>query len=148
MLNTWIIVAESSRARLFSYHGLKSPLTEFDDLVHSESRLHESELTADLPGRSFDSVGHNRHALEAKNSAKDKQAQLFARQIATYLDAACNDGRLESLIVIAAPRFIGYLRESFTANTRNIISSEISKNLVQMTPEQIRENISEPVPFI
>ena len=81
-MSKWIIVADSSRARLFSYHGLKSPLKEFDDLAHTASRMHEGELTSDLPGRSFDSTGHNRHALEQKSTVKDQEAHLFAAQVA------------------------------------------------------------------
>ena len=147
-MSKWIIVADSSRARLFSYHGLKSPLKEFDDLAHTASRMHEGELTSDLPGRSFDSTGHNRHALEQKSTVKDQEAHLFAAQVAAYLEKARLENRLDSLIVIAAPKFLGHLRDSFSDNVRGLISSEISKNLVQHSPEEIRTNISEPLPFI
>lgn len=144
----WIVVADSSRARFFSYHGLRSPLTEFDDLAHSESRLRESQITEDLPGRHSDSAGQGRHALEQKLPVKDQEARLFAQQIAAYLDRACADNRLDSLIIIAAPKFLGQLRDSLSDNIHGIISSEISKNLVQQGADQIRKHISEPVPFI
>ena len=144
----WIVVADSSRARFFSYHGLRTPLTEFDDLAHSESRLHESQITEDLPGRHPDSTGEGRHAMEQKHPVKEQEARSFAQQVADYLDRAYAENRLESLIIIAAPKFLGQLRDSFSDNIRGIISSEISKNLVQHSPEEIRTNISEPLPFI
>ena len=118
MFNRWFVVADSSRARIFSYNGVKAELSELDDLSHPESRLHESELTADLPGRSFDSAGQGRHAMEQPVSAKEQEARSFATQIAAYLDKACNENRLESLIVIAAPEFLGHLRAGFSAATR------------------------------
>ena len=147
-MGRWIVVADSSRARFFSYHGLKSPLTEFEDLTHGESRLHEREITEDLPGSHADSTGQGRHAFEQKAAVKDQEARQFAQQVSAYLERASADNRLDSLIVIAAPKFLGHLRDSFPDNLRAIISSEVSKNLVQQTAEEIRKQISEPIPFI
>jgi len=58
----WFIVANSTRARVIAITGRQGQPTEIAAWVHPESRLHEQELTSDLPGRSFDSHGQGRHA--------------------------------------------------------------------------------------
>ena len=45
---TWIVVADSSRARIFSKNG-RTPLREEAGFIHPESRLHEQDLTSDAP---------------------------------------------------------------------------------------------------
>ena len=75
MRKTWVVVADRSRARLFSVATPKGPLEELEDLVHPEARSHERDLTSDRPGRSND-----QHVLGAENSARDQQAHEFARE--------------------------------------------------------------------
>ncbi len=144
----WIIVADSSRARIFAYQGLTSPLLELAALSHTASRLHDRVLSADAPGRSYDSTGAGRHAMEQATSIRKQEAITFARELTAYLEKAAESGKLASLIVIAPPAFLGHLRISYPDQVRKLVSSEIDKNLVEATAEQIREQISEPVPFI
>ena len=51
MARAWIIVAESSRAKIYSAFDPTMPLVEVDDLVHPQGRLHEGDLIADSPVR-------------------------------------------------------------------------------------------------
>ena len=46
---TWILVADNTRVRIFSADTPSSPLQEVDDLIHTEGRLHDREMTSDLP---------------------------------------------------------------------------------------------------
>ena len=64
MKSTWIVVAESARARIFTMSGIGGKLQEITDLSHPESRLHDTELSSDLPGRTFDIQGQGRHGME------------------------------------------------------------------------------------
>ena len=47
MSSIWVVVAESSRAKLYSAENRKAPLVEIGDFVHPESRLHDGDLVAD-----------------------------------------------------------------------------------------------------
>ena len=64
MWKTWVVVAESSRAKIYGMKNLRTPLVELDDLIHPEGRLHARDLTSSRPGRAYDISGRGRHAME------------------------------------------------------------------------------------
>ncbi len=70
MTQTWLIVADGARARFFERKSA-SELSEFDVMVSPEGRTDEGSLASDRPGRSFDSRGDGRHAMEPGHSARD-----------------------------------------------------------------------------
>ena len=108
MNSTWIVVAESARARIFTVTGSRGDLEEVADLSHPESRLHARELSSDLPGRTFDSHGEGRHGMEQATDLKDQEAQTFAAEIARHVDRSRLEGCFESLILVAPRNSSGY----------------------------------------
>jgi protein required for attachment to host cells len=143
MSNTWVVVADSSRARIFAVDQPRGPLQELDILAHPEARLHEQELTTDLPGRAFDSGGEGRHAMGQGVSPKEQEALRFAKRTADYLEAARVEGRFDKLILVAAPRFLGQLRQQFSPPAAAAIVQEIAKNLAQQPADEIRQHLPE-----
>ena len=57
MKRTWVLVADSCRARIFSADKSNGPISEIETLAHPEARLHERDITSDVPGHSFSSHG-------------------------------------------------------------------------------------------
>ena len=68
------VVADRSRARLFSVATPKGPLEELEDLVHPEARAHERDLTSDRPGRSND-----QHVLGNASTARATSRRTSSR---------------------------------------------------------------------
>jgi hypothetical protein len=68
MSRIWVLVAESSRAKLFSAENRKAPLVEIGDFAHPEARLHEGDLVSDQSGSDGGSVGQGRHVLDNKTN--------------------------------------------------------------------------------
>lgn len=144
MTTTYVLVADASRARIFSLESNKDSLYEIATLTHPQSRLHEHELTSDLPGRVFDSnsVG-GRHALEQKSSPKHKEALSFARAIGERLEAARIAGDFEQLVLVAGPPFLGVLREQLSAETSKRVTLEIDKELTRLDAAALRSRLPE-----
>ncbi len=138
MQKTWVLVADRSRARIFSTQTPKGALREIEDLVHPEARAHERDLTSDRPGRSSD-----RHALGNTNSARDQQATAFAREISLRLEAARTHGNLERLVLICAPDLLGLLRKALSAPLEKLVIMTIDKNLTQQDAAVIRKLLPE-----
>ena len=139
---TWVVVADSSRARIFKAETALGPLQELATLAHPEGRLHAHELTSDLPGRAFDSSGQGgRHAMEQNLDPKENEALKFARQIAGYLENGQNENQFARLVLVAAPKFLGHLRQSLSDRVVALVSQEIDKNLVQQSAEDIRRHL-------
>lgn len=139
----WVLVAESSRAKLYEIETPRAPLVEIHEFSHPESRQHEHELTTDLPGRAYDSHGQGRHAMEANMSPKQHEARVFAKQIGDYLEAARIQRRFRELIIISAPAFLGLLRKNLSDATNQCVTQEIDKNLVQHDAADIRAHLPE-----
>lgn len=133
---TWVLVANSSLARIYKLEH-KNHLTELKVLEHPESRLHNSDLVSDKPGRDFESTGSRRHALEQKTSPKKQEFTIFARLLADYLEEARNQGIFDTLYVSANPSQLGLLRQALHPNTAKLIKGEMDKDMTLMKPAEI-----------
>lgn len=142
MANTWVVVADGTRARLFTRHKNRK-LEEFDVLLSPGHRLHEGDLVTDRDGRAFDSGGAGRHAMGNKNSAKDHEMTLFAKRLAGRLEEGRNAGELTRLVLISPPRFLGVLRAHMSAPTAELVALAIDKELTTLTAEKLESHIPE-----
>ena len=143
MKTTWVLVADSSRARVFEAATAGGEIKEIDTFVHTESRLREQDLTQDLPGRTFDSHGEGRHAMGAKRSPKQQERINFASQLNEHLDSACKQNRFDQLVIAASPEFLGLIRAGLSSPTAKLVTTFIDKDLTRETPAQIRTHLPE-----
>lgn len=141
---TWVIVADSVRARFFTL-GFDADrgrtLEEFDVIVSPEGRLSEGELTADRGGRTFDSRGRGRHKMEPVHSAKDHVAEMFAKRLAEHIDDARIAGFVDKLVLIAAPKFLGQLRSSLCDKAGELVVHSIDKEMTIAEPDEIARHL-------
>jgi len=140
---TWIVVANSSAARIFSADDPNGPLTELESIVHPEGRLPARELTSDLPGRAFDSAGHGRHTMESEVGPRQQAAVDFAILLARRLERARVEGDTVRLVLVSPSGFLGLMRKSLTVETRRLVVLELNKNFVKFSPAEIRERLPE-----
>jgi protein required for attachment to host cells len=138
MQNTWVLVAESSRAKLYTVNGRLAPITEIEALVHPEGRMHEGDLVSDSAGSDGGSVGQGRHVIDSKNTARDHESLEFARTLASRLDSGRNNGDFDKLILVAPPEFLGHLRGNLSKEVLSMVSRQVDKNLVQKPAEVLR----------
>lgn len=142
MYKTWIIAAESSQARFFSVPSKKEPLQEMPEMLNPAGKIHESELTSDLPGRTVTSgLSGNKHAMEPHTSPKEQATIAFAKQIADKVDSARTSGELEQLILISPPKFLGLLRDNLSDQSKKMIIQSLDKNLVSQNEADIRKHL-------
>lgn len=138
MADVWVVVASSTRCRIFKQSSHNAPLEEIEDLVHPEGRLQDRELASDKPGRAFDSSGAGRHGMGEPVSPSEQENIRFAKTVAQRIDAARKAKAFERLVLVADPRFLGHLRPGLTPATRNCVATEIPKNLAGADPGSIR----------
>ena len=136
-MTIWVLTADASRARLFATKSSNSALEELESFAHAESRLHDRDLTSDLPGRAFDSHGSGRHAMEQRVDPKDEQAIRFAAKLTAYLEDGRVKHRYDRLYVAAPPAFLGVLRDHY-GQIAPLVAGEIDKHLTQCTPAELR----------
>lgn len=141
----WIVVAESSQARIFSAHTPIAPLNELTAMSHPQSRAKVGELVSTGRGLTFQSAGEGRHTTEPSQDAKAHEAELFARQVVQYLETGRNEHRFDRLIVVAPPAFLGLMRSVYSDALAKLVTHEVPKNLAQLPTPEIRSHLPERI---
>lgn len=143
MAKIWILAANSGNATLFSADSPTAPLIELMSFDNPEARVKQMELTSDRPGRSFDSHGEGRHAMEVAVDPKEQEQIRFAKLIADRLEKGRVDNDFERLVVVAAPAFLGQLRANFGAPLSSLVSLEMDKDYTALRPGDLRARLPE-----
>ncbi len=141
---TWVLVADKSRARFFKAKTA-SQIEEIMDFTHIEGRLHERDLTTDLPGKDANKGAPGKHSFQDKIEPKQQEAIDFSKHVARYIEDAVKENKFEQLMIIAEPSFLGMLRKQFSDEVKQLISFELDKNITTHDITDIREHL--PLPF-
>lgn len=149
MQATWIVSANASRARFFAQANASAALEEINDMVNESARLRMLETTeSDKRGpisaaKSMHNVGAaTPNKLYEPPQTPDKhEAELFARDIASYLLKGYQDGRYGQLCLVVSPQFLGMLRGLLDPNLKSAVKLEIDKDYTHSSPEELREQI-------
>lgn len=138
---TWVVVADSSAARIFLAGSPTGALQEIASYEHPEARRHERDMRTDEPGVTFDRVGYAKHGMEPKVKPKEHEANVFARFLAERIDTARARSEINRVILVAPPEFLGNLRAALASDARKIVEGEYNLNVVRMKPEEIRGHL-------
>ena len=126
---TWVVVADAARADFYNRVTRRSPPELMGGFAEPRARGKEQDFAADAPGRSFDSSGRNRHAMEPDHTVKQHLRETFAQQIAAALEEGRQAGHYTQLIIVAAPAMLGELRHQLSDPTGKLVVAEYSKDL-------------------
>ena len=147
MKPTWLVVADNSRARIFTVDSRMGPIQEIESIVHTEARLHEQNMTSDLPGKG-NGNGAGGHAYQDEVSPKEQENINFAKKIASELDTARKNNKFKQFVLVAAPAFLGNLRNQLNTQTQKLACFELAKNLSHLNAKEIREHLPERLPSL
>lgn len=142
----WIVSANAGRAMIFAREALNGPLKEINDMANPAVRLRTSETESDKIGpTAATKSAHNvsgatpNKTYEPRQTPEARQSELFARAISDYLRQGRNEGRFRHLILVAAPEFLGELRDQLDPNLKKAVSKEINKDYTQFSGTQLLE---------
>ncbi len=127
----WVIVADESSAIVYTRDSLSGPLREQFSLENESARKKMDQLISDTGGRSFDSYGKGRHTMSnEKADPKKTAAMAFAKQIAGRIAKVMHDGSCRGFALVAAPRFLGILRDAISIATTAEPYATVDKEVV------------------
>ena len=139
---TWIVAADSSRARVFEIADPDRRLRPVEEFDHPEGRANNRELNSDAQGRYLSQGGGpGAHSATRQVSAVDHENDLFSKKLARYLDKARNEHRYDKLYLIAPPEFLGLMRENLSKEVRKITAEEINKDLSWFDARDIERHV-------
>ncbi len=138
---TWVLVADSGRSRLFSLTAANAELSELEDRVNPEARLHEGDLTSDVPGTSHTAGGASQHRMAAAHSQKHQHSEEFAQDIAQSLKSSFDEHAFERLVLISPPEFLGVLRAKLDNTVCQQVAEVVGLDLTRESAEEIRKRL-------
>lgn len=139
--NTWVLVADAARARIFRLQDAGGGLDPVWQLQLVGTNLPNRKIASDAPGRSFDSAGSGRHAMEPPTDPARYEQQRFAHDVAERLDAERKRQAFAGLIVVAPPQFLGDLRQTMSGPLKAMTIAELNKDLSKAKPAEIIEQL-------
>ncbi len=136
----WVVVCDGRKALILENIGdAVFPNLQTKE-VHSQKNPSTHEQGADAPGRSFNSVGQTRSAVE-QTDWHDQAERQFLQDLSGRLDAAIGAGETNSIILVAPPRALGMIRPSYSPALRGAIHKEVDKDLVKMPVHEIEKHL-------
>lgn len=137
----WVAVCDGRKALILENAGTRA----CPKLQTKETRGQEAPRTAEMgaerPGRVQESATASRSAV-AQTDWHEIAEREFLAGFARRLDQAVAAGETEALVVVAAPRALGVLREVFSPSVRKAIAAEISKDYVNMPVAEIEKRLT------
>jgi protein required for attachment to host cells len=137
----WVVVCDGAKALILENAGDAVALNLKTKEVREQPDDATHEQGTDAPGRSINSVGARRSAME-QTDWHDQAEQRFLTELSKRLDAAVTAGETKSLILIAPPRALGVMRAACTPNLRHAVRAEIDKDLVKMPLHEIEKHLA------
>jgi protein required for attachment to host cells len=137
----WIVVCDGKKALVMENAGDEKFLDLKTREVFEHSDAKTSELGTAAPGRSFNSISNGRSAMEQVDW-HELEEQRFLQKLLDYLNAAVHAGQIKSLLIVAPPRALGVLRQSYSHELRKALRGEIDKDLVKMPVHEIEKHLA------
>ncbi|TWI12064.1 host attachment protein [Aerolutibacter ruishenii] len=139
-MKTWILVADEAHARLFESERVDGELLEVADFVHPEAH-HADRGHRDRMPRAQQSVGSARHGIEPRTSTEDKNRREFAAELSGFLSEARVAHRYDSLVLMAAPAFLGSVRSELDPQVARMVTHALDKQVTDASLDRIRDEL-------
>jgi protein required for attachment to host cells len=136
MSTTWILIANSSSAKLYMNTGPKKGLSKLKEFDHSASRSKGGDLVSDRPGH-YKSHGNGRGAYNPPTNPKQHEADQFALELAKELDHGRTTQQFQRLILVAAPGFMGLLNKHLNGYIGHLVTDRFEKDYTKATEKEI-----------
>lgn len=154
-MNVRIVVADERQANFFDAEKPSGPLLSRGVLQNETARMRDTDLETDRGGRRYGGAsgvthgsgprqGHH-HGVDGERSTERHEAALFAKLVAHRIDADRINHEFDRLVIVAAPRMLGMLRQALPQPTQSLIASEVPKQVVNHGPDAITRLIPREV---
>ena len=146
--SAWVLVADEAIARfLASNPDVPGELQPLPALTDPAAHAREGELHTNEGGRRAGAVGGQGagprtgagSSVVASAGLEDKhlEARAFAKRVAARLSEAHRQKQFDELTLMAAPRFLGLLRQELDQSVRAVVVHELDKDLIHASDADI-----------
>jgi protein required for attachment to host cells len=140
---TWILIADGARARLFANHGPGKGVEAVEGAEFDADHRPDHEIVSDKRGRTHESVGVTRHAIEPHHDPHRELKRAFSERLAQMLDQKLAQKAYDRVILVAPPVTLGDLREALSAPVKAAVYAELGKDLTKTPTHELPEHLAE-----
>lgn len=135
---TWILVANSSKAKLYANIGPKKGMQLLREFDHPESRMRNQDLVTDKQGQNeIVGKGHGQGQYQPEVEPKQNEARIFARSLARELGQGRATNQFARIILVAPPAFLGLLNNAMDDQTSQLVSDRFEKDYTKATDKEL-----------
>ena len=131
-----VLVAEGRRVRLLRNEGDAAQVALAPLFEMSIDDPPTRDLGSDRPGRSYDSHDSSRSAVASPDWHQEAETK-FLKAVARKLEEIVNTEGGSALLILAAPRALGVLRDNLGPTSRQLLKAELARDLVKMPKHKV-----------
>jgi protein required for attachment to host cells len=139
---TWVLIADAARARVFETRGKGTGLTMVSGMTFDAELAPSHMLGTDRPGRSFESVGSTRHAMESPSDPHREQKRQFARHVAHAVEERQAANSFDRLVVVAPAVTMGDLRAALSDKVMAAVIAELAADLTNTPVSELPAHLA------
>ena len=139
---TWILVADGTQAVIYQNDGPGKGIhraTKTDFSFELPSKV--DDIASDQEGRAANPGGKGHNALGPRTDPRRHLESEFLRSVAVVLEKAAQDKNFDRLILVAAPRALGELRNLLPPHAKSLVARELDKDLVHLSAQDLATHL-------
>ena len=135
--DAWIVVCDGRKALFLRNEGnAVRPMLQVEEEMLDGDNPANRDHGSDRPGR-MQSMGTGPRSAMEPSDYHDRQEAAFLEKVSGGLSRICAARAIKSLIVVAAPRALAKLRQCLSAPVRQLVTTEIAKDLAKHPVREI-----------
>ena len=139
---TWVVVADTCRARIFVDRGRREGLEEREGFAHPGGREHIRDRVSDRSGMKPAAGGNGvRAGITPEVDPKEAEARAFARFLADNLKQHLNRQDFKDLVLAAPPHFLGLLRAALDDAVGRCVVASFGKDYIALDANELARRI-------
>ena len=135
-MTTWVLSTDHYRARCFDYDARLSTLLEISDLINPAV----PESVDDQRGSASNGTGGH-HGMQSRTTPREHDTRLFAQAIARFLRDKHAAGQFDELQLVAAPDWLGELRQTLSPTVQRTLAEPLQKNLAKASRDELLQQL-------
>jgi protein required for attachment to host cells len=139
---TWILIADGARARIFANDGPGKGIELVEGATFDADHRPDREIASDKPGRTFESVGATRHAIQPHHDPHRELKRAFSERLAAMLDEKLAAKAFDRVVLVAPPVTLGDLRSALSAHVKAAVYAELDKDLTKTPAHELPQHLA------
>jgi protein required for attachment to host cells len=142
---TWVVVADASGGRIFSFPFKSKPWKLVNELKGDRSNAPDEGSSAGHR------AGNHQGALKghaAGSNHKEKQERGFAHELVEVLEHGMSANEFGHVVLVAPPKLLGELREGLGRGLAARVVTEVHKDYTHLTAKELQQKLFDDLPEV